>query len=1253
MIFENITNNNSISKTIRFRLEPVEGTKQFLEDGSIIWEDKKRSEKYVDAKRLLDNYYRYAIDKAFEEFTSEDKEQISHLLTLLSDDISRVKSNTSSDRKDIISLQQSCRKKIVECLKKNQTISCFSQAKAKEIFLLMLDDLPVDYSDKAELESIFGSFTSYFKTYCFNRANLFSAGAEDTAIANRIINENFPKYLRNLDKIHRIEKQHPELFLSISNELRINNLESWFSIEVYTEYFSQKNIDIYNSLIGKKDDEKKGINQIINEYCSQNKDVRRRDLLLEPLYKQLLSEKSVSDLIPYQYDDMLELTSDLQNAFSYKTKIHDAYYALKNISSYDADGIFLSGNLVKEISNHCYKSWNALPESLEKLYIKKIAESGKKLTKKDVDSAERYKKEKCFSLKEILEAAILCNNCGIDVIDGYFALYVDSLWSKLNECESKIVALLRDSEGALEKNESNTEAIKDYMDNLLSISSILSSFITEYDRDKDAEFYMAFDEIQTNHREIIGLYNRVRNFLTKKNDKEKQFRINFNCPTLANGWDRNKEKDNLCMILRKDGLYYLAIMNKSNKQGIEPDVVPEGSGYYEKMVYKYVPDPAKMLPKVMFPKSGKYKAIAPPSSIVSSINKKRAGELEYYKPYFMSLRDYEIALIDYYQRAIPTYQDWVEYNMTFKKPEEYESLSEFHNDVNRQGYFIRFDRVSQAQIEKSVKDGSIYLFKIANKDFSEFSKGKKNLHTLYWKALFSEQNIKNTRIKLNGEAELFYRPAAKKENPVIHKKDSWLVNRTTSDGCIIPEEIYQEIYNFKNGRTDKISERAKEYLGSVKCKKALYDIKKDRRFYEDQYFFHVSLTFNPYVEDKLSVNEQINNALRTSEDFNVIGIDRGERNLIYISVIDKNGQILHQDSLNIIKDDENGRKFNYQNKLVQVEKERDKARKSWKTVGQIKDIKEGYLSLAVHKITKLMFKYNAVVVMEDLNYGFKRGRFRFERQVYTKFEEALIKKLNHLCFKESEIEEDGGILNGYQLANTISSIKEVGRQTGALFYIPAAYTSKIDPTTGFANIFEMNDMTTKKDIQEFFSKFDSIYYDADSDEFLFSFDYRNFKTRVKLNSHNAWTLSSRGVRIIHKKNGESINEWPTKEIKNALAEMNISYNDGLNIVDSIANADATFEKLSALRFAFLHLLQMRNSDAENDYIISPVKNKAEEYFDSRYCGDNLPKDADANGAYNIARKGLIYINRIKAAMPGEDIEFKLSDQEWLEYAMTH
>ena len=72
----------------------------------------------------------------------------------------------------------------------------------------------------------------------------------------------------------------------------------------------------------------------------------------------------------------------------------------------------------------------------------------------------------------------------------------------------------------------------------------------------------------------------------------------------------------------------------------------------------------------------------------------------------------------------------------------------------------------------------------------------------------------------------------------------------------------------------------------------------------------------------------------------------------------------------------------------------------------------------------MVIDYNAIIVMEDLNKGFKRGRFKVERQVYQKFENMLISKLNYLVFKERKADENGGILRGYQLTYIPKSIKK-------------------------------------------------------------------------------------------------------------------------------------------------------------------------------------------------------------------------------------
>ena len=70
-------------------------------------------------------------------------------------------------------------------------------------------------------------------------------------------------------------------------------------------------------------------------------------------------------------------------------------------------------------------------------------------------------------------------------------------------------------------------------------------------------------------------------------------------------------------------------------------------------------------------------------------------------------------------------------------------------------------------------------------------------------------------------------------------------------------------------------------------------------------------------------------------------------------------------------------------------------------------------------------------------------------------------------------------------------------------------------------------------------------------------------------------------------------------------------------------------------FYFNLVCQIRNTDEnvrdinKQDFILSPV----EPFFDSRRpekYGKNLPQNGDDNGAYNIARKGIIILDKISS-----------------------
>ena len=80
-----------------------------------------------------------------------------------------------------------------------------------------------------------------------------------------------------------------------------------------------------------------------------------------------------------------------------------------------------------------------------------------------------------------------------------------------------------------------------------------------------------------------------------------------------------------------------------------------------------------------------------------------------------------------------------------------------------------------------------------------------------------------------------------------------------------------------------------------------YDIVKDKRYFENKFFLHLSMMIN-YSKSSLrmaDLNTKVNKFMYNNKDsINIMGIDRGERNLIYITIIDQKGNILLQKTMN-------------------------------------------------------------------------------------------------------------------------------------------------------------------------------------------------------------------------------------------------------------------------------------------------------------------------------------------------------------------
>ena len=1232
-----------VSKTLRFELRPVGKTQEWIEKYKVLENDESKAADYPVVKKLIDEYHKVCIRESMKNVRLDWgplKEAI--------EDYQKTKSDEAKKRLE--TEQAMMRKQIAAAIKDFKHYKELTAATPSDLITSVLPE----FSDNEALKS-FRGFASYFIGFQENRNNIYSSDAISTSVPYRLVHDNFPKFLSNLEVYNKIEATCPEIIQQASEEMQPFlegvMIDDIFSLDFYNSLLTQDGIDFFNRVIGGVSEEGKqkyrGINELVNLYRQQHKEFEgsKKAMTMIPLFKQILSDRDTLSYIPAQIVTEEELVASINQFYEHITHferdgkviniLNELVALLSKIDTYNPDGICVTANKLTDISQKIFGKWSIIEEKLKDKAILQYGDISVAKNKKKVDA---YLSRKAYSLSDLcLDGEFHISRYFSDTpqtlnaINGYWLQFNE--WCK-NEEKQKFL-----------NNPAGTDVVKSLLDAMMELSHKCSVLVMPEEYEVDKGFYNEFIPLYEELDTLFLLYNKVRNYLTRKPSDVKKFKLNFESPSLADGWDQNKERANKAILLFKDGLSYLGIMNAQNMPNLNQKWSTDES-HYHKMVYKLIPGPNKMLPKVFFSKKG-LETFNPSRHIL------RIKEEETFKkgsPNFKlaDLHD----LIDFYKDAINRHPDWSKFNFKFADTKTYEDIAGFYRDIANQAYKITFSDIPVRQINEWVDNGQLYLFQLYNKDYAEGAHGRKNLHTLYWENLFTDENLNNLVLKLNGQAELFCRPQSIKK-PVSHKMGSKMLNRRDKSGMPIPESIYRSLYQFYNGKKkeSELTAAEKQYMDQVIVKDVTHEIIKDRRYTRQEYFFHVPITFNANAEGNEYINENVLNYLKDNPDVNIIGIDRGERHLIYLTLINQRGEILKQKTFNVVNS------YNYQAKLQQREKERDEARKSWDSVGKIKDLKEGFLSAVIHEISKMMIENNAIVVLEDLNFGFKRGRFKVERQVYQKFEKMLIDKLNYLSFKDRQASEDGGILRGYQMAQKFVSFQRLGKQSGFLFYIPAAYTSKIGPVTGFVNHFNFNDISNAEKRKEFLMKMERI--EMRNGNIEFEFDYRKFKT-FQTDYQNLWTVSTYGKRIVMRIDDKGYKQMvdyePTKGIINVFKNKGIQLTEGSDLKALISDFEANTVNASffnTLLYAFQKTLQMRNSNAatEEDYILSPVARDGHYFCSTDEAnkgrdtqGDwvsRLPVDADANGAYHIALKGLYLLRNPETK--------KIENEKWLQF----
>ena len=1229
------TNLYPVSKTLRFELIPDKRTKEFLESSDLIKADEHRAESYKLVKKIIDRYHKAFIEdvlsKTVLQYANSGKlNSLEELYALYT------KSNkTDNEKKALEKVQEQLRKQIVEALKDDDR---FKRIDKKE--LIREDLLNVIEPEERVLIDEFRDFTTYFTGFHENRKNMYSVEAQSTAIAYRLIHENLPKFIDNIFTFQKILKSPIAdnlaiLYKDMEEYLNVASIEEVFMLDNYTNILTQSQIEVYNAVIGGRTQEDgtkiQGINEYVNLYNQKQTTREARLPKLKPLFKQILSEREAVSWLPEEFESDQKLLEAV-NEF-YSSLKNDVLVQLKeillNLNQYDLGHIYIPNNVsLTDISQSLFGDWSIIKNSV-------IAKLKAEYPQKKKEKADRYEERisKAFMSYDNFSIEFL-NSCiselNKDVCSHFNSLGAvnnkykqeENLFLLIDNAYIEIKDLLEKEypqSHNLSQDKAQVNRLKSFLDAIKSLQHFVKPLMGAVsEADKDERFYGELTVLWEELDKITPLYNKVRNRMTRKPYSTEKFKLNFENSTLLDGWDVNKERDNSCVILRKNNLYYLAIMRKDSNKVFMNAPLASDEDSYEKMEYKLLPGANKMLPKVFFSKS-RIAEFNPSPTLLDHYKKGTHKKGDNF-----NLKDCH-ELIDFFKSSIKKHDDWSKFDFSFSPTESYEDLSGFYREVEQMGYKLSFKRIPASYIDRMVSEGKLFLFQIYNKDFSKFSKGKPNLHTLYWKSVFDEQNLSDVVYKLNGQAEVFYRKKSINVKQPTHPANQPIKNKNT--------------------------------INAKKESLFFYDIIKDKRYTLDKFQFHVPITINYKAAGMGNVNPLVNKFIKDHSDLHIIGIDRGERHLLYVTVIDLKGNIKEQFSMNQIANEYNGNcyKTDYHSLLDRREEERLKERQSWSTIEGIKDLKQGFLSQVIHKISTLMVKYHAIVVLEDLNMGFKRGRQKVENSVYQQFEKALIEKLNFLVDKNQKPDNLGGLLNGFQFTNRFTSFREMGKQNGFLFYIPAWNTSKIDPTTGFVDLLHPKYESVDK-ARAFFCKFKSIRYNEIKGWYEWAFDYDDFTTKAE-GSKTCWTLCTRGTRIVTFRNKEKNSSWDSKEIF-LTEEFNALFEQyGINPHDNLKNSIAEqtekdfFERLTNL----LRLtLQMRNSitGTDVDYLVSPVSDENGCFYDSRKGDQALPENADANGAYNIARKGLWIVQKIRNSESLEKVNLAISNKEWLIFSQT-
>ncbi|MBO6176922.1 MAG: type V CRISPR-associated protein Cas12a/Cpf1, partial [Treponema sp.] len=403
-------NGYSRSITLRNALIPIGKTEENIQKLDLLKNDFKRADAYGEIKNLIDDFHCSFIEDVLSKASFEWGPLYNQLeLTQKESDVRK----KAKHKKELDSLQSAMRKQIV---KKFIADERFNKLFAKELLSDLLPEIikadeSGNISDKEKALKVFDKFSTYFTGFHENRKNLYSAEAKATAISNRIVNENFPKFFANVQVFKKLEKDFPQIVSdtekSLAEYLCGKKLADIFSPEGFNEVLSQSGIYFYNTVIGgisgKAGSEKtKGLNEHINLARQQLPDDQKKNLRgkMTVLFKQILCDRESASFIPVGFERSEEVYESVK-AFKEQTLdkvIFDTKELFAQSKDFNLEQIFVPAKENTAFSQSLFGHWSVLREGALAIERKK---SQKELSSAKEEKLAKEIEKKDFSLAEI------------------------------------------------------------------------------------------------------------------------------------------------------------------------------------------------------------------------------------------------------------------------------------------------------------------------------------------------------------------------------------------------------------------------------------------------------------------------------------------------------------------------------------------------------------------------------------------------------------------------------------------------------------------------------------------------------------------------------------------------------------------------------------------------------------------------------------------------------------------------------------